>query len=42
MTDITTPTPIVTGNFASMLNDMCSTMYIDLVTTLKATPNLQP
>jgi len=24
--DITTPTPIVTGNFASMLIDMCSTV----------------
>jgi len=34
--------PIVIGNFASVLSDMCSTVYVGLVTTLEATSNLQP
>ena len=42
MIDITTPTPVVTRNFASVLGDMCSAVQIRLVTTLEVTSNLLP
>jgi len=37
-----TPTPIAIGNFAFVLCDICSTVYIGLVTTLELTSNLEP